>query len=682
MVSDLEGRKAAAQAQAQEEQKVCISARESFELVRCLLRVSIYHVSFLRGLFPDNMFSAATMSNLGNVTVQMLGGEGVKLNSDAQLLKDWVEKGVVESIRDRYLKKLYFGIAADAECTSILEEFVFTFAYGAGETTMQLDAGAGGGARASINNLGGAAPKGKTISIKHVKNQIFRLMRTLVELCGTLEEVPEERHIFMRLTYHDNVPDDYEPPLFAAANEEQANGTFPAQPFSMKAGGLSTEHHRVSVRVKSLLDAVSPDDGAHDDGEEHAPHAAAGAAAAAGGKAGGGGGGGGGGDFKGDEGDEGGAAVDWGAAGEEGARQAPGPGIRREEALPPAARAARGAGGAGLGPSQEVDGPAGTTGTMEEGGELDGSPVVDRLGPDHPHSAADGFLGADADMQDAAPEDSEERSPGPEQRATADPDGEVLQLTLAPPPLDAAMESLDIGARAARPSATAAAPLFAGGCSQVSSQGAGAAERVRAHVLQRVARAGEVDVTDVATKFCTVSTQVLRGVMQALVEENVLQQVSPDQYARAGAGDSDDAPRGARRGRGADAGASAEEMPPPRTAAATPASLRGGKRSAAAGGGGGAAFDPESPGAGGASGYGGGGGGGGGGGQHVFDSSQASRRGEALKRRKTSITVAPISQGAIPGGACGVPGDSAATTTPNRSGNRARAGRLGGMRRR
>lgn len=32
--------------------------------------------------------------------------------------------------------------------------------------------------------------------------QIFRLMRTLVELCGTLEEVPEERHIFMRLTYH------------------------------------------------------------------------------------------------------------------------------------------------------------------------------------------------------------------------------------------------------------------------------------------------------------------------------------------------------------------------------------------------------------------------------------------------------------------------------------------------
>lgn len=40
-----------------------------------------------------------------------------------------------------------------------VQEFVFTFAYGpeGGETTMQLDANAGGSARATINNLGGGA---------------------------------------------------------------------------------------------------------------------------------------------------------------------------------------------------------------------------------------------------------------------------------------------------------------------------------------------------------------------------------------------------------------------------------------------------------------------------------------------------------------------------------------------
>lgn len=63
--------------------------------------------------------------------------------------------------------------------------------------------------------------------------------------------------------------------------------------------------------------------------------------------------------------------------------------------------------------------------------------------------------------------------------------------------------------------------------------------------------------------------------------------------------------------------------------------------------------------------------------QHVFDSSQTSRRGSDSKRKKTSFVVTPIRQGGIPGD---VPGDSVATT-PNGSGNRGR-GRLAAMRRR
>ena len=45
----------------------------------------------------------------------------MKLSGDAQQLKEWVEKGVVDAVRERFLKKLYFGIAADPECTNILE---------------------------------------------------------------------------------------------------------------------------------------------------------------------------------------------------------------------------------------------------------------------------------------------------------------------------------------------------------------------------------------------------------------------------------------------------------------------------------------------------------------------------------------------------------------------------------
>jgi hypothetical protein len=179
-------------------------------------------------------------------------------------------------------------------------------------------------------------------------------------------------------------------------------------------------------------------------------------------------------------------------------------------------------------------------------------------------------------------------------------------------------------------------------------------------------------------------------------------QVDSERYAQAGTGDSGG-------GSGAAAALSHDLMPPPRPGA-TPGrpkralprgrgnddgvadqAARGGGMSPRAagedggwfgnGGGGGlcGAFDPEF-------GFDQRGGGSRGNGAFVFDSSQTSRRGAGSgKRKKTSFVAAPISQGAIPGGAVagssgGLLGGSA-VTTPNGSGTRAK-GRLGGMRRR
>jgi len=174
----------------------------------------------------------------------------------------------------------------------------------------------------------------------------------------------------------------------------KSNPTKPnPNPNPTQAGSLSTEHHRVSVRVKSLLDAV--DDGGaaaaaagmgpavgDDDLNDH-PAAREGATRAPAAPAGGA--------VKGDEGDEGGAGVQWsdrGAVaglvlhgrrvagggdngddddaqmmegGDEGAGAKPpaGQGIRREEALPAGGGGQLDPSTAGLGPSQEVDGPPG-----------------------------------------------------------------------------------------------------------------------------------------------------------------------------------------------------------------------------------------------------------------------------------------------------------------------------------
>ena len=583
-------------------------------------------------------------------------------------------------MRERFLKRLYFGIAADPGCANILEEFVFTFAYGADDTTaVRLDATAAGGAqRAAVGNLGdgskaggagagaGDKPGGKPVSVRHVKNQIFRLMRTLVELCSTLEDVPEERHIFMRLTYNDDAPDDYEPPHFQPASEEQANGAFAAQPFSMKAGGLTTEHHRVSVRVKSLLDAVDGDAAAAGAGADDLPAGDVDLPGGANGAANGGA------DqrraaapagIKGDEADEGGAAIHCGDAGTAApalhTRQQQG--IRREAAPLRASQA--------LGPSQEVDGPTGG----------DDAEMAD-AGP-----AADGASGGGGD-------DQQQRQ---QQRQREE---ELLQLTLAP-------LSIDEGGTGTQPPAGGDYGATAGDDdggwrgSQLSSQAAAAAlEAVRAHALERAARGGPVDKLDVAAKFCAVGMADIDAAFEALVAEGALVRVDGERFARPLVGDSGDAGGGTATGARAGAGRNGGAMlPPPAPLPAAGPTTRGKRTHAAAaaaaaataggaGAGGGAAFDPFSAVGAASTGHhqaphhhhnqqqqq-----------QHVFDSSQTSRLGAGPKRKKTSFCATPISQGAIPtgsgaagGGGCG---DSAATTPG--SGTHKGRGRLGAMRR-
>jgi hypothetical protein len=41
-----------------------------------------------------------------------------------------------------------------------------------------------------------------------------------------------QRYLFMKCTYHDHTPEEYEPPFFAAADND-AIGHFNSKPFSM-----------------------------------------------------------------------------------------------------------------------------------------------------------------------------------------------------------------------------------------------------------------------------------------------------------------------------------------------------------------------------------------------------------------------------------------------------------------
>ncbi|KAK9811915.1 hypothetical protein WJX72_012363 [[Myrmecia] bisecta] len=232
--SNITGRQAQAMAQAQAE----ITSTESLELVRCLLRVSINQVAYMRGPFGDKSFKCVDMHGM---QLQML----LPKDAETKRLVDWIELGVTDALKQKYLKTLYFGISTDPEGTSLLEEYIFSFKYDAdGHVTLDINHG-------KDETFTTASQKANHSSVKY---QVCRLMHVLVQICQTLDNVPTERYIFMRLACNESTPEEYEPPYFKS-HEQQNAPHFVRKPFSKHVGDVLTNHHAVSLNVKSVLDA-------------------------------------------------------------------------------------------------------------------------------------------------------------------------------------------------------------------------------------------------------------------------------------------------------------------------------------------------------------------------------------------------------------------------------------------
>jgi HORMA domain len=94
-------------------------------------------------------------------------------------------------------------------------------------------------------------------SIKHNTSEVLRL---LVELSSTLQPLPDNRIISIKLLYSPSTPDDYEPPLFSAAREDSMNCWFENRPLRLTPGRVSTPYHEMSLCIRSIVDVQGGED--------------------------------------------------------------------------------------------------------------------------------------------------------------------------------------------------------------------------------------------------------------------------------------------------------------------------------------------------------------------------------------------------------------------------------------
>lgn len=106
-------------------------------------------------------------------------------HNDAFLLTQWLERGVFDALQMKYLKSLTFAIYAcqsaskDGKEDELLETYQFIVNYEQG------------GGVAKLN--------GVAITKDNLKKQAVTFIRCLIEFTNTLEALPNERYITMKL---------------------------------------------------------------------------------------------------------------------------------------------------------------------------------------------------------------------------------------------------------------------------------------------------------------------------------------------------------------------------------------------------------------------------------------------------------------------------------------------------
>lgn len=236
-----------------------ITEQDSLLLTRNLLRIAIFNISYIRGLFPEKYFNDKSVPAL-EMKIKKL----MPMDAESRRLIDWMEKGVYDALQKKYLKMLLFCVCESIE-GPMIEEYAFSFSYSnsdSQEVSMNIT-------RTGNKKQGGTFKCSATeVTPNQMRSSACKMVRTLVQLMRTLDRMPEERTILMKLLYYDDVtPVDYEPPFFRTCTEEEVHNPWTKNPLKMEVGNVNSKHFILTLKVKSVLDPCEDenDDNQDDD---------------------------------------------------------------------------------------------------------------------------------------------------------------------------------------------------------------------------------------------------------------------------------------------------------------------------------------------------------------------------------------------------------------------------------
>lgn len=257
------------------ETKVAISSEQSQKLIQTMLTMSFGCLAFLRGLFPDEYFldqrfvPEKTDKNYDKNNKQT---NSIKIKTlikgkskEIDLLLDWLEKGVFQSIKLKYLKALSLGIFKDENNPmDLYENYIFTFDYNNKDNSVSMSIDT----QDSSKQTQGKESNNEVISIQDSRKMVQQLMRRFIIITQSLEPLPDEKFLSMRLLFNDNVDPNYQPVLFKDATFEPRATIKISRSLendSFDVGKLNTGYHKCQLAVLSSCQNINKTHDENDD---------------------------------------------------------------------------------------------------------------------------------------------------------------------------------------------------------------------------------------------------------------------------------------------------------------------------------------------------------------------------------------------------------------------------------
>ncbi|XP_062921059.1 HORMA domain-containing protein 1-like [Mobula hypostoma] len=202
---------------------------QSLVFTKRMMALGVSCITYLRGIFPEDAYRTRYLEGM---CVKILR-EDSRFPGASKVVK-WM-LGCFDALEKRFLRTIILGVHRDPEDpNSIIESYQFKFKYTADGPKLDI--------------LSQNKHIGTEVSFQDTKKASILLIRKLFVLMQSLEILPNDVSLTMKLFYYDEVtPPDYQPPGFKKGECDAM--WFEGTPVHFKVGDVLTPFHMIKVRV-------------------------------------------------------------------------------------------------------------------------------------------------------------------------------------------------------------------------------------------------------------------------------------------------------------------------------------------------------------------------------------------------------------------------------------------------